>query len=317
MWECDSGCPDCVGSSICIGDGSCDSALGETCANAPGDCPCTSGICCPSDPSSNPIGCSGVTSLSEGDECYCDSQCSAGLTCNPTAATFTAYANACAPPGSRWDGTTSVVYDAFNIIFVALHYDVSQTASFRAAADQALATFIAETPLNTCPDPENRVQAYYVDPADCTQTAGCEAGIDICGGCQNIAIDCAIDTHGNIWDKVIGLVNHQFMYGTGEIIGCSGGIPAESSVTSTLSPYYTPVTVTHETGHAMGLCHVWGLARPASGCPNDDSCSGYAETSACECIMGYGSMQYFCPDAYNYLETDTINGLADYLGGCS
>ncbi len=103
--ECSSFCPDCFGpKSICIGDGICNKDIGESCENS-GDCACSQDkVCCPLSPDADEHGCSQIRGRTKGEQCYCSSQCGAGLECNPTAPSFSDYEKACCEPGKVWDG---------------------------------------------------------------------------------------------------------------------------------------------------------------------------------------------------------------------
>jgi len=106
--ECDSNCPDCYGPDpACIGDGACNKDIGENCLNSV-DCSCKQGICCPSSPDSDENGCSKISGLDKGEECFCDNQCTSNLECNPTTKGFTAYKKACCEKGKNWDGSKCV-----------------------------------------------------------------------------------------------------------------------------------------------------------------------------------------------------------------
>ena len=106
--ECKEDCLDCYGpSDECIGDGFCNLKIGENCMNSP-DCSCDGLLCCPPDPEANEFGCVDKHDLDEGEECFCDNECKAGLTCNPTTSDFKDYGKACCPPGKSWNGNKCV-----------------------------------------------------------------------------------------------------------------------------------------------------------------------------------------------------------------
>ena len=107
--ECRYCCPDCSPSD-CAGDGECELCLGENCLNSP-DCSCREGVCCPADPASDDYGCVNESriNLSEGEECFCDNECRAGLKCNPTSPEFTEFEKACCEPGKMWNGSACTI----------------------------------------------------------------------------------------------------------------------------------------------------------------------------------------------------------------
>lgn len=109
VWECLLACKDCVGPDpICVGDGECTLAIRENCNNSI-DCLCDGKVCCPPSPDANEIGCSNISNLTEGEECWCSNQCRLGLNCNAVAFGFTEYDRGCCPDKRGWNGTECII----------------------------------------------------------------------------------------------------------------------------------------------------------------------------------------------------------------
>ena len=116
--ECLQDCVDCYGPNpACIGDEYCNRKIGESCENSI-DCVCSRGVCCPRSPDADENGCSTTFNLKIGSECWCSSQCSEGLNCNPTTGNVS-YKYACCPDGKSWNGSDCIIAKA-DVLIISL-----------------------------------------------------------------------------------------------------------------------------------------------------------------------------------------------------
>lgn len=326
--ECKEICDDCYGpEKICIGDGFCNKNIGENCLNSK-DCSCDlNKVCCPEDPDANENGCSDKKDLEKGNECWCTTQCTKGLNCNPTINEFKDFKNACCGAEKSWNGNECVdEKPKLKIIFVPVNWDGSMD-TFDSTAKTQFDEIIKNIPLSECPKKAKMITIH----TNCRP--GIESGM---GGndCPSLSgIKRCIDASGEEYDYGIGLEDNDVC---GRILGYSGGIGvvfSESSVTE--------VSV-HELGHEWGLndeyvdaCRCgYGLVSSSANClkselsGNDPAggyssaycgggqCAGYTVTCmgnknpfGGRCIMSYGGApgpRAFCQECNRHLSTVPI-----------
>jgi hypothetical protein len=106
----------------CCGNGVC--GKNESCESCKEDCPAGNTcedfgkICCPISNDADEYGCTSKKNLSQGEECYCDSQCNASMLCT---------SNHCCPANSFWNGTECS--NRTDVLIVALKTNMKKVYS--------------------------------------------------------------------------------------------------------------------------------------------------------------------------------------------
>lgn len=269
--ECRFDNPDCYGpASTCLGDGFCNENIGENCENSV-DCVCPAGkVCCSLSPDSDTLGCSGISGLGEGEECFCDNQCSPGLKCNPVASGFNRYKKACCKPGTRWNGV-ECVFSSFKLLFIQMNQKIE---NLKEIAEQSKNYFTDITPLSKCKD---RVDVIVEEEKICNvpdQNLVCEDD-DWADLTLDRLRECAHSWGYYDYTRIIGVWPLSSLCN-----GVRGYTYLYSDVVVTSLSSRTPLTISHELGHTFGLCD-----------------EGYGNAECVDCMGGlckYGG-SYCCP----------------------
>ena len=195
--------------------------------------------------------------------------------------------------------------ETYNVVYVPIGWTPSEYDAFKALADKAYAYLLQKAPVSECPNPGERIKAYFIHPANCT-VASCS---NHCSDCISKARQCVINNGlGGIYD-VFGVITKDPNGGFQG--GCACGIPCDGeSLSSSFEPSHGHV---HEMGHDFGLCHVnlCGAQGGNSGCANwPDISSANNQDIMTYCFNTWD--RYF-PAAYGYLKS---NVFSKYMSGC-
>ncbi len=237
--------------------------------------------------------------------------------------------------------TTTTIIDAsqwppekaFDIVFVPLGFREDEFGLFREKAEFIYNDFLKKSPFKECSDGKQRVNMYLLNPNNC-ELSECT---NYCNDCITNARNCVINTdYGRIYDRVLAINKGMNFEPSGcpdssVVIGCRNG--DGMSIDYRCQEYGV-----HELGHSFGLKHidVCGL-KEAESCgllcrPNDipyNPVSGKYECvgpNANDCfepdrlsfIMDYcDPFDKFGPSGYNFIKSDTTQGLSNWLTGCS
>lgn len=329
--ECKINSPDCKGpNGICINDGYCNTFIGENCKNS-NDCLDPNGVCCPEDPSANEKGITNRYNLKEGEECYCDNQCSSNLKCNEVDPNFKGYKSnkACCPEGTRWDGNKCVEVkkiEAFDVFIVPVGLNANDQDKYLSAALSFMNHFLSVSPFRECKNRDELIRFWIINISDCPDEASTQCSHH-CYDCISIGRKCA-----RKWENKLGINYDKFVVftrGGGWRGGCAGNIPYDGSSNSLLDCSSYLCIPSHEIGHNLGLGHVnCGVDchaclyypffnGPAPNCPD---CNHPERASF---IMDYCRPdQRYGPAAYNFLANNFIGtpphaaGLGEYMKEC-
>ena len=264
--------------------------------------------------------CSGFCGKWNPAGCWCDSVCKEYNDCCPD------YASACPGGGGtsrpRPGGGTPA--NKFTIVFVPLNFQQSEYSTFRSSAQNTFDYFKRISPFSRCPNPNDRIQAFFAEISDCPSSGICTGTtVGDCGRCANLATDCARNYLNRVGVsgpfKAAGISKTTWVVnGCGwQLVPCGEQYEGIGSATF----YQIPSLVSHEISHTITLCHectqVNGKPRDSwEDCPNPDinDYSGY--------VMCPITFDKFSQGSYNYLlgASGCTNGLRSsasrYLQGC-
>ena len=319
--ECKVNCPDCYGpNNNCLNDNFCNLNIGENCKNSL-DCPCRNFgqnyVCCPENPSSNKYGCLYLPNKKgKGEECYCDDECSSSLRCNPVDPSFTSYKKACCEEGKSWNGSECITIKSikkFRIVFVPISYERDEFDKFKSDAENIYEAFLQVAPFRECPNPSERVEAYYIDPKDCSPSCPSQCFDEIFKCVQNSPYRDKYDIIQGIC-KTGKCVNQWGFCGISLLNGISFWPISQDDYICHLNHRWSPL---HEMGHTFGLNHIDSICdEPADAClpPNGEDCQRPSNEKQ-YFLMTYCPIRYrFGPAGYAHIKS-ILNSMK-YLEGC-
>jgi hypothetical protein len=316
--KCKLNSRDCLGpNKMCIGDGFCNTFIKENCKNSI-DCDCrnlgSNYICCPENPNSDEKGCLKLESKKKkGEECYCSEECEENLECNPVASTFTSYRKACCEKGKVWNGSECIAIKKFRIVFVPISYGRDEFDKFKSDAEDIYKVFLKVSPFRECPNPSERVEAYYIDPKDCNPSCPSVCFDEIFRCVQNSPYKDNYDIIHGVCKA--GKCAAQWGFcGIAVLNGIFFFPVSQSDYVCHIGNHWTPL---HEIGHTFGLNHIDFICdSPDYAClpPNAEDCHRPSNEKQ------YDLMTY-CPfrDRYGpagYAHIKSILKSMKYLEGC-
>lgn len=346
----------------CI-NGKCQPSKGETCANAGDDCKCpgdaqttpASSTCKPNYKAESfinasgsgdgnldatqPIGCvepEFIDSQSKKDKCEYDFECDSSLNCNSATSSSGLSGNYCCPSGQKYNGSSCIDSNTYDIVVIPMSYDNSDISSFQSISQDSFEYFRDQSsPFKSCSTPSSHTKAHIAGNAN--GACDIESTCDPYGpsnsylfsgnsrpnwqGCWAEMRDCANEVYGSTdWDSVVAM-NKGNGFGFG---GLAKSFSTEAAIVDDAPEPTTEETFSHEIGHTLGLRHInpdgasFGsgyTCQSATGAcngPNEDDCySPPSLTDRKEFIMSYCDKNKFGPEGYQHMRSNTLK---PYLG---
>lgn len=210
--------------------------------------------------------------------------------------------------------TTPIIIlpDAYNILFVPIHYSSGEFSKFKQDSDPVINHFLKISPFKNCPNPRSRINTLFIEPSECQESCS-----GLCGNCLEVVSDCAKRSqYKNIYDIVVGICEDNSCDGhcdSGNYCGISSSSYSVTNIGDCFGDPGYKIAV-HEMGHLFGLGHVnCGNVGCTYGAPNDGDCSPPQPSVDPNDIMGYCNYNEFGVNAYKYLKNRVFK---DYLVGC-
>ncbi|MFB6174640.1 MAG: hypothetical protein ABEJ87_01545 [Candidatus Nanohalobium sp.] len=335
----------------------CQPSLGETCTNSGGDCTCGSDSACETgykaedyidasgsgddEVDTNKKGCVLPKFVgaqdTNGDKCDNNFECSAGKTCNQATPSSGLSGSYCCPTGEKWDGSSCVRANVYDVVFVPIDYSNSEISSFQTTSENSFKYFRdSVSPFKSCSTPSAHTKAYYADNANgvCDISSSCawsgsggpspphpylgNEPRSSWKGCWADMRDCANRVYGSEdWDMVVGMNKGDgFSWG-----GLAKWFDVGAAIVDDIPQSDTEQTTAHEIGHTLNLRHLspdGGRVCPVPGgacsAPNNEDCNappGLSERR--DFLMTYcSSLDRYGPEGYEHMKQ---NSLQPYLWG--